>query len=166
MSLIDNVFNTVAKEVNKVQTRSQELMQGLNLQNQINEIERRKNAKLLELGKLVFDHHHNNKPCSDEVIKERCAEVAAFDHEMAILQTELDQIKVKNNPDATPSQKAEAKAGYSASPNFFCPGCGSPASRDKAFCPSCGEKLTDNKRPEASDGTETVDVEPTDGSGS
>ncbi len=114
MNIIDNVINTVAKEVGKVQERSQEMMQGFNLSNQIKELERKKNAKFMEIGRAIYDKYEHDKEVSEERLKELVAEATAIDHEMAVLQAELDQIKVKNDPDATPTQKAEAKADYSA----------------------------------------------------
>ena len=78
MSIIDNVLNSVAKEVSKVQSRSQEMMQGFSLQNQVNELERKKNAKFMEIGRMIYDRQHHKKEVSDEVIDERCAEVTAL----------------------------------------------------------------------------------------
>ncbi len=177
MSIIDNVINTVTKEVNKVQSRAQEGIQAFNLANQIKELERKKHAKLAEIGRLVFDKHQNNKDVSDDLLKERCSEVSAVDHEISVLQSELDQIKVNHDPDATPSQKAEAKAGYSASPGAVCESCGANVNVDRPFCPACGSSLknngTDDKAHKSSDkgpgshkkkdhGTDEVEVEPED----
>lgn len=168
MSIIDNVLNTVAKEVGKVQERSQEMMQGFNLGNQMRELERKKNAKLIEIGRAIYDKHENNKEVSKEHLKDMVGEAAAIEHEIAVLQSELDQIKVKNDPDATPSQKSEARAGYTASPGYFCPSCGAQANREKAFCPACGGALrtkSENKSGAASAtttgaaGTDEVEVE-------
>jgi rubrerythrin len=158
VSIIDNVLNSVAKEVSKVQSRSQEMMQGFSLQNQVNELERKRNAKFMEIGRMIYQKHHDSKEVSDEVVKERCSEVTALTHEISVLQAEIDQMKVKNDPDATPSQKAEAKAGFKASPDYTCPSCQAPASREKPFCPACGESL---KGAKGSD-NEPVDVEPED----
>jgi hypothetical protein len=157
VSIIDNVLNSVAKEVSKVQTRSQEMMQGFNLQNQVNELERKKNAKFMEIGRLIYQKHHDSKDVSEEVIKERCSEVTAINHEISVLQAEIDQLKLKNDPDATPSQKAEAKAGFKASPDYVCPSCHAPASREKPFCPACGESLKPKEKDD-----EPLDVEPED----
>ncbi|CAN5410636.1 hypothetical protein BH11CYA1_BH11CYA1_36780 [soil metagenome] len=166
MSIIDNVINTVTKEVNKVQSRAQEGIQAFNLANQIKELERKKHAKLAEIGKLVFDKHQNDKEVSDDLLKERCSEISAVEHEISVLQTELDQIKVNHDPDATPTQKAEAKAGYTTSAGFHCQSCGAPANREKAFCPACGESLksdeTASESKKADDGSGEVEVEPED----
>ena len=173
MSIIDNVINTVTKEVNKVQSRAQEGIQAFNLANQIKELERKKHAKMAEIGRLVFDKHQNNKDVSDDLLKERCSEISAVDHEISVLQSELDQIKINHDPDATPSQKAEAKAGYSTSAGFHCHSCGAPANREKAFCPACGESLkssddtepdakSDDKKASAGSSEVEVEVEPED----
>jgi rRNA maturation endonuclease Nob1 len=161
VSIIDNLVNTIQKEVGKVQEKSQEMMQGFNLSNQIKELERKKNARLIEIGRAIFDKYEHQKEVTEETLKDWVAECAALDHEMAVLQAELDQTKVKNDPDATPAQKAEAKAGYSASPGFTCHACGAPANRDKPFCPGCGASVKDNgaKHDSKHSGTDEVEVE-------
>jgi hypothetical protein len=157
VSIIDNVLNTVAREVGKVQERSQEMMQSINLSSQIRELETKKKGRLMEIGRLIYDKYNSNKEVSEDVLKERTMEVAALDHEIGVLQAELDQIKVKNDPDATPSQKPEAKAAYSASPGVTCPSCSAPVNREKPFCPACGATLKNKNG--SSDGTEEVEVD-------
>ncbi|MBK9771774.1 MAG: hypothetical protein IPP57_13325 [Candidatus Obscuribacter sp.] len=95
MSIIDNLVNTIQKEVGKVQEKSQEMMQGFNLSNQIKELERKKNARLIEIGRAIFDKYEHQKEVTEETLKDWVAECAALDHEMAVLQAELDQTKVK-----------------------------------------------------------------------
>jgi len=70
-------------------------------------------------------------------------------------------MKIKNDPDATPSQKSEAKAGFKASPDYSCPSCHAPASREKPFCPACGESLKPSDK-DKDKGDEPVDVEAED----
>lgn len=153
MNILDNVLNTVAKEVSKVQTRSQEMLQQFNLQNQIRELKVKKQNRLAEIGKMVYEKEENGTEYAEDKLKELCRDVAEVDHEIDVLQTEYDQIKINNDPDATPSQKAEAKAGYTHSPGYVCHSCGAPANREKPFCPACGEPL------KTKNGTEEVDVE-------
>jgi hypothetical protein len=160
MGFIDDIVNGVTKEVEKVQVRSQEMLQGYNLQTQIRDLERKRTAKLLEIGHLNVDKYHNHKDVSEDSIKDKVAEVAGYDHEISLLQAEVDAIKAANDPSAPASQKAETKAGFKPTPGFECPSCHAPASRDKAFCPICGASLKDAKAA-ASDGTDVIDVEPT-----
>jgi predicted transcriptional regulator len=153
MGIFDDLVQGVTKEVSKVQARSQEMLQVYNLQSQIRELERKKTGKLLEIGKLAVDKYHHNKEVTDEVVKDKVNEVAGFDHEISLLQTELDSLRVQADPDAPASKKSESKAGFKTSPGYECPSCHAPASRDKQFCPTCGASM---KRDDA----DVVDVEP------
>jgi len=157
MTIIDDFLSGIGKEVTKVQQRSQEMLQGYNVQNQIKDLERKRTAKLLEIGRLVYDKYNRNQDVSDDELKDKSNEVAGYEHEIGILQAELDSLKMANNPDASQQQRAEAKAGYTATPGFTCPSCHAPASRDKSFCPSCGESLRPSSK---SSDDDIVDVEP------
>ncbi|HZT35247.1 MAG TPA: zinc ribbon domain-containing protein [Nitrososphaera sp.] len=141
MSIIDDVIQNVTKEVNKVQERGQEMFQSFNLKSQIGDLERKKGAKLTELGRLIVDKYHHNKELSEESIKEKVSEVVGYDDQINILQAELDQIKTANDPAAPTAQRAEAKAGFKPTPGYECPRCHAPASKDRKFCPACGETL-------------------------
>lgn len=156
MTMIDDLFQGIGKEIEKVQNKSQEIMQGYNLSNQIKDLERKKNAKLLEIGRLICDKYLRSIDVSEDVLKDKTNEVAGFEHEMTLLQNELDQVKTGGDPTASASQKSEAKAGYSTSPGFECPRCHAPASKEKRFCPLCGENL------KGANGDDIVDVEPSE----
>lgn len=154
MTIFDDLVSGIGKEVSKVQARSQEMLQGYNVQNQIKDIERKRTTKLLEIGRLICDKYNRNQDVLDDTLKDKANEVAGYEHEIGILQAELDSLKMTNSPDASQQQKAEAKAGYTATPGFECPSCSAPASKDKSFCPSCGESL----RPSKSDDVVDVDT--------
>lgn len=160
MGLIDDFVQGVSKEVSKVQTRGQEMMQSFNLQTQLRELERKKTAKLLEIGRLICDRYTRDTEVPEDELKDKANEVAGYENEMQILQTELDSMKTVHDPDVPASKKSETKAGYNPTPGFECPSCHAPASKDKTFCPSCGEKL---KKPADDD---VVDVEPDESNGS
>jgi hypothetical protein len=155
MGLIDDFVQNVSKEVGKVQARSQEMLQTYNLTGQIRELERNKTAKLLEIGRLMCDKYLNNKEVSEETVKEKVSEIGGYDHEILLLQTELDSIRVSNDPDQPASKRADSKAGFNPTPGFECPSCHAPASKDKAFCPACGGSLK-----KSGDEQDVVDVEP------
>ncbi len=154
MTIFDDVCNTISKEVGKVQQRSQEMMQQFNLNGQIRDLEKKKTAKLMEIGKLICDKYQHNQDVSEDSLKDKVNEIAGFDHEIETLQTELDGLRAANDPSASTSQKAEAKAGFTPTPGYECPSCHAPASKDKSFCPSCGESLVAKKSDD-----DTVDVE-------
>lgn len=155
MGLIDDLVQGVSKEVEKVQARSQEMLTAYNLTTQIREIERKKSAKLIEIGQLICDKYQRNIAVVESVLKDKVGEVTNLEHEASILQNELDSMRMVNDPNTPNSKRSETKAGFTPTPGFDCPHCQAPASRDKAFCPTCGESL---KKPET--GEEIVDVEP------
>jgi hypothetical protein len=155
MGLIDDFVQNISKEVGKVQARSQEMLQTYNLSGQIRELERKKTAKLLEIGRLMCDKYQNNKEVPEATVKDKVNEVVGYDHEILLLQTELDSIRMANDPEAPASKRADSKAGFNPTPGFECPTCHAPASKDKAFCPICGGSL---KKP--ADDQDVVDVEP------
>jgi len=158
MGLIDDFVTNISKEVGKVQARSQEMMQTYNLSGQIRELERKKTAKLIEIGRSIFDKYHNNKQVSEETLKDKVNEIGGYDHEIALLQTELDSLRAANDPETPASQRADVKAGFNPTPGFECPTCHAPASKDKAFCPICGNSLKKAEEPDV------VDVETNGGS--
>ena len=151
MSLIDNLVTGFGKEVGKVQARSQELMRAYSLSQEIQELEKKKVTKFAEIGRLIYDKYEKQDDIPEQLLKERVKEIAAIDKDVASLQAELDSMKVQNDPNTSASKKAEAKAGYTATPGFDCPKCHAPANREKAFCPTCGEPLKAN-------GADIVDV--------
>lgn len=159
MGLIDDFVQNVSKEVGRVQARSQEMLQTYNLSNQIRELERKKSTKLLEIGRLICDKYQRNVDVQESVLKDKVNEIVGYEHELGLLQNELDGMRMQNDPNTPTSKRADAKAGFNPTPGFECPRCHAPASKDKAFCPICGEPL---KKSET--GEETVDVEPNGGS--
>ncbi|MBX3072304.1 hypothetical protein KF728_09910 [Candidatus Obscuribacterales bacterium] len=156
MSILDDMVNGISKEVNKVQERGQEMFQSFNLSSQIKDLERKKSAKLVELGRLIVDKHHLKKEVTEDQIQERVNEVVGYEDQIGILKAELDTLKTANDQSAPASARSEAKAGFKPTPGFECPRCHAPAARDRKFCPACGETL--GAAPKAADDG-PVDVE-------
>jgi hypothetical protein len=164
MTIFDDLIQGVGREVSKVQARSQEMLQAYNLQNQIKDLERKRTAKLLELGGLVCDKYARDAHSDDDVFKDKSNEVVALEHEIGILQAEIDQLKIASDPNAPASAKADAKAGFNPTPGYQCPRCQAPASKEKSFCPVCGESLKKgspgtSSSPRTGD-DDVIDVEP------
>ncbi len=154
MTIFDDLVQGITKEVSKVQTRSQEMLQSYNLVNQVKDLERKRTAKLLEIGRLVCDKYQRSADVPDDLLKDKTNEIAGYEHEIGLLQAEIDSLKASAaDPDAPSSKRAESKAGYTPTPGFECPRCSAPANREKSFCAVCGEPL---KR----GGDDVVDVEP------
>lgn len=154
MTLIDDLMQGISKEVSKVQARSQEMLRAYNLSQEIRELERKKTAKFIEIGHLIYDKYEHQANVAEDLLKEHAKEIASLESDIGHLQTELDSLKVQTDPDTPASKRAEAKAGFNPTPGLECPNCHSPASRDKAFCPICGQSLKN------SSGSDTIDVEP------
>jgi hypothetical protein len=90
----------------------------------------------------------------EDLLKDKTNEIAGYEHEIGLLQAEIDSLKASaEDPNAPNSTRAESKAGYTPTPGFECPRCSAPANREKSFCAVCGESL---KR----SGDDVVDVEP------
>ena len=155
MTIIDDMLTGISKEFEKVQNKSQEIMQGYNLANQIKDLERKRNAKLLEIGRLVCDKIVKSTEVSEDALKDKANEVSGYDHEISLLQTEVDQLKTANDAAASASQRADSKAGYSPTPGFECPRCHAPAAKDKKFCPLCGESLKASSSEASDDSSES-----------
>ncbi len=164
MGLLDDVVQGIGKEVSRVQSRGQEMMQGFNLQNQVRELERKKTSKLLEIGRLVTDKYVKGEDVSEDILKDKANEVAGYETEMQILQAELDSLRVDDPVASSAAKKSERGAGFHTSPGFECPSCHAPASKDKTFCPSCGENLKSSTSSSSTNSDDdVVDVEPENG---
>jgi hypothetical protein len=148
MGLIDEVVkgvNTGIKQVsdglNKIQSKSQEMMNTVSTQNRITSVEAKKAVALSNLGKLVYDKYEKGDEVGEDVLKRKTTEIAEYDKEIELLKAELAACKAEHDPDAPKSQKSEHEAGYSRTPGFTCPHCQAPANSDKLFCAFCGGEL-------------------------
>lgn len=160
MTMIDDLLGGIGKEFEKVQTKSQEIMQSYNLQTQVKDVERKRTAKLLEIGRLVCDKYLRNADVGEDVLKDKANEVAGYEHEINLMQSEIDSMKTTSDPNTPASQRAEAKAGYSPTPGFECPKCHAPANKEKSFCPLCGSALKSSNGDSSASSDDIVDVEP------
>lgn len=156
-NIIDDLLQNITKEVGKVQARSQEMLQSYNLNGQVRELERKKTAKLLEIGRLICDKYQKDLNVSEDLLKDKVNEITGYEQEIVVLQSELDSMKMQHDPNVSSTQKAEAKAGYTPTPGYECPRCHAPANKEKSFCPLCGETLKRGSE------EEIVDVEPNGG---
>ncbi|SRR5579875_1120007 len=141
MGLIDDLIQGVNREITKVQTRGQEMMQTYQLNSQIRHLEGKKTATLIEIGRMIYEKYQRSADVSEEQIVGKTKEIVDYEHEITSLQAELEQVKAQFDPNRTASQRAEAKAGYTPTPGFTCPHCQAPAASDKQFCPACGGSL-------------------------
>lgn len=159
MGIFDELVTGLSKEITRVQSRSQEMVKTYSLNSQIRTLERRKNGILTELGRMVFDKYERHLEITDQNFKSRTEEIADIDDEIADLNDELEALQLANDPNASASQKSQAKAGYHPTSGFTCPKCEAPANEDKPFCPSCGCSLTEGKEKRHHNDDELADEE-------
>ncbi len=152
MGLLDDVvkgvgdgIKTVGEGFNKIQNKTQETMQSMNLENRLRALEAKKSVALTNLGKLVYDKYEKGDEVGEDVLKRKVGEVVEIEKEIDMAKTELNTIKEQNSPDVSQSTKAENRAGYARTPGFVCPHCQAPANQEKLFCAFCGGELKSKK---------------------
>lgn len=141
MGIFDELVQGVSREISKVQSRSQEMLQVYNLNSQIRTLEGKKSALLIEIGKLVFEKYQRQADVSEDKVKAKTEEIVDLEHQITVLQAELDAVKVQADPNTSASERSQYQAGYNPTPGFTCPHCQAPANMEKSFCPACGGTL-------------------------
>ncbi|MBX9569106.1 MAG: hypothetical protein K2X77_09440 [Candidatus Obscuribacterales bacterium] len=138
---VNSGMKQVGDGLNKIQNKSQEMMQSVSLQNRITSLEAKKSVALTNLGKLIYDKYEKGDEVGDDVIKRKTTEIAEVEKEIELVKEELATIKTNNDPDTPQATKSENMAGYSRTPGFTCPHCEAPANQEKLFCAFCGGEL-------------------------
>ncbi len=158
MGFIDEVVkgvNTGIKQVgdtiNKVQEKSQEMMQNASQQSRLTSLEAKKAVALENLGKLIYDKYERGDEVGEDVIKRKTTEIAEIEKEMELVRAEVKAYEEAHDPDAARRTKSESKAGYARTPGFECPHCHEPANQEKLFCAFCGGELKSEKSSKPSD---------------
>jgi len=96
MSIIDDLMQGLGKEASKIQARGQELMKAYNLAQEIRELDRKKTAKLIEIGRLVYDKYERQDDISEELLKEKVKETV-------IISAATTQAQAVPNPTLKPA---------------------------------------------------------------
>lgn len=138
---VNNGVKQVGDGLNKIQNKSQEMMQSVSLQNRITSLEAKKSVALTNLGKLIFDKYEKGDEVGDDVIKRKTTEIAEIEKEIDMVKEELATVKANHDPDTPQATKSENMAGYQRTPGFTCPHCEAPANQEKLFCAFCGGEL-------------------------
>lgn len=166
MGFIDDIVkgvNTGMKQVGdglqKVQSKSQEMMHNVSLENRIRALDAKKAVALTNLGKLVYDKYEKGDEVGDDVLKRKTTEIAEMDKELDMLKAEMAEYKAEHDPDTPQSQKAESMAGYKRTPGFTCPHCDAPANQEKLFCAFCGGELKSATKQDKPAGEDKADGE-------
>jgi hypothetical protein len=138
---VESGMKQVGEGINKIQSKSQEMMHNASLQSRITSVEAKKAVALSNLGKLVYDKYEKGDEVGEDVLKRKTTEIAELEKEIELLKAEVEQWKEDHDPDVPQSQKSENVAGYSRTPGFTCPHCQAPANQEKLFCAFCGGEL-------------------------
>lgn len=149
MGFIDDVvkgLNTGIKQVgdtiNKVQEKSQEMMQNASKESRVTSLEAKRAVAFENLGKLVYDKYEKGDEVGDDVFKRKTTEIAEIEKEIELVKAEVAAFHAEHDPDMAQRSKAESKAGYKRTPGFECPHCHEPANQEKLFCAFCGGELS------------------------
>lgn len=139
---VNDGMKQVGDGITKIQSKSQEMMQSVSLQNRITSLEAKKSVALTNLGKLIYDKYEKNDEVGEDLLKRKVSEIVELEREIELVKAELTTIKAQYDPDMPRSQKSDAMAGYNATPGFACPHCHAPANKDKLFCAYCGGAMS------------------------
>src|SRR5688572_8614826 len=146
MGIFDEFVQGVNRELTRVQSRSQEMIQTYNINSQVRTLEGRKTASMIEIGRMVFEKYEKGTDVTEEALQAKVKEIVDLEHEITILMADLEALRAQSDPNMSASQKAEFKAGYTPTPGFTCPHCQAPANMDKTFCPACGGTLREESK--------------------
>lgn len=146
MGIFDEFVQGVNREISRVQSRSQEMLQAYNLNSRVRSLEGQRTAILIEIGRMVFDKYQRHLEVSEDSLRDKSNQIVELEHQITVLKAELDAIHAQSDPNTSASQKADYKAGYTTTPGFTCPHCQAPANVDKGFCPACGGSLKETPK--------------------
>lgn len=141
MGLLDDVVKGINEGITTIQTKSQEIVHTVSLNNRLVALEARKNAAFSNIGRLIYDKYAKDDEVGDDLLRFKVREIQDLEAEIAQLKAEIDSIKASSDTDIPHSERANHKAGYTPTPGFTCPNCNAPANKDKKFCAICGGSL-------------------------
>lgn len=154
MGLLDDVVKGINEGITTIQTRSQEIVHTVSLNNRLVALESRKNAAFSNIGRLVYDKYAKDDEVGDDLLRFKVREIQDIEAEIAQLKAEIDSIKTASDTDISHTERANNKAGYTPTPGFTCPNCDAPANKEKKFCAICGGSLDAVKKTEPKDNTQ------------
>lgn len=93
MGIWDQVVDGVGRELTKIQSRSQEMLQVHNLKMQIRTLEGRCTSLLIEIGRMVFDKYQRNVNVSEDALKAKTEELSSLEHDITALRSEIDAVR-------------------------------------------------------------------------
>ena len=144
MGIFDELVTGINREIAKVQSRSQEMIETYNMTSQVKALEGKITATFIEIGRLVYDKYQRHQEVLEDTLKEKTKAIALYEQEITVLKSDIEARRAIYDPNTPASQKADAKAGCAPTPGFLCPHCQAPANKEKTFCPLCGGSLEDS----------------------
>jgi chromosome segregation ATPase len=103
MGVWDQVVDGIGRELTKIQSRSEELLQVHNLKNQIRMLEGRCTSLLIEIGRLVFDKYQRNLNVGEDTFIAKTQELSSLEHDITILRSEIDALRSQSGEDSARS---------------------------------------------------------------
>src|SRR3990167_1353351 len=100
MGIFDDIVQGVGREISRVQTRSQEMLQTYTLNSQIRTLEGKITATFIEIGRLVYDRYERKQEVSEDTLKGKTQEIVKHEQEIVVLKAELEALRVQSDPDA------------------------------------------------------------------
>ena len=149
----DRVKDKVDVGISTITTKSKETIELAKLRSQLRQLEKEKEEKLKELGRLVYDMVRMDA-YNEEKIKQFCPVIGELDRQLVAVEDEIKRI-----------HEASQSRGVNYVANCE---CGAAILADQKFCASCGrdvsglidqiKKPTENIKPCSTCGSEIKDT--------
>lgn len=149
----ERVKDKVDEGISSITTKSKETIELAKLRSQLRQLEKEKEEKLKELGRLVYDMVRMDAYSEQKIIK-YCPPIGEIDRKLVMTETEIKRIQ-------------EASSGGSGNYVAVCE-CGAGLMTNQKFCASCGrdvsgiidqiKKPMENTRPCSSCGSEIKEM--------
>jgi len=97
MGLIDELMQSLSKDVDKIKVRAQTMLDAYNLSHEIKELQSQKTDRLLSIGKFIYDKYQQQTSPTEEPLQQHCTDIAALEKDIRHLQNRLDDLKMQTN---------------------------------------------------------------------
>jgi ubiquinone biosynthesis protein UbiJ len=105
MGLIDDVIQTLGKDVSRIKARAQIMLKAYNLGQEIKDLQQQKTDALALIGGVIYSQYQQQIMPKDESLQQKCSEIAALEKDISHLQVELDSLKMQENSSSNEESK-------------------------------------------------------------
>lgn len=123
----ERVKDKVDEGISSITTKSKETIELAKLRNQLRQLEKEKDDKLKELGRLVYDMIRMDV-YNEQKIKQFCPPIGEIDRQIVMTETEIRRIQEASSPGG---------GNYVAQCE-----CGAGLTANQKFCASCGRDVS------------------------